>query len=230
MLDFMSEWFYGKDIVIDIISTAVLILIAFFAFRYYRMDKNNKRFLYFVASFGLMAVAFIFKILTHFNIYYHTTQTKQIGAITLAYSTVKVSEIWIYCGFIGYWFLMLLGLYLLYSVYLKDQAKSSMLLIGYLLFIVSLYSTYEPHVFHITCLILLSIITFIYLGKYNEEKNRQTMGIAISFLIIALSQASFVFFIADSFFYEIGEIIQIVGYIILLFTFVKVLKHAKKKR
>ena len=40
---FSPQWFYGKDIIIDIFSAVVLFVIAAFGLKYYLIKKRNKR-------------------------------------------------------------------------------------------------------------------------------------------------------------------------------------------
>ncbi|NTV23520.1 MAG: hypothetical protein HGA85_04055, partial [Nanoarchaeota archaeon] len=57
-LVYSPAWFYGKDIIIDIISIVVLLLVSLAGFRYYLMSRNKKM-LYLVLSFSLLALAFL---------------------------------------------------------------------------------------------------------------------------------------------------------------------------
>ena len=53
--------------------------------------------------------------------------------------------------------------------------------------------------------------------------------LAASFSIITLSQLLFLLKIASKSFYFAGEIVQLVGYTLLLVTFIMVLKHGRKR-
>ena len=224
---YSPQWFYGKDIVIDLVSVFVLLLIAFFSFKYYKIRKN-KNYVYFGLSFILLSVSFLFKILTNFTIYFHVLETKNIGFLSLTYQTIKTSDVLFIVGFLIYRLLTLFGLYMLYSVY-YDQPKTNILLIAYLILVSTYFTQSAYYIFHLTSLILLVLLTIQYSKTYIKNKNNATRMLASSFGIITASQILSIFVSISTKFYVVAEIIQLIGYAILLFSFLTVLKHGKKK-
>src|SRR3989338_10058620 len=63
------QWFYGKDIVIDLISVCVLLVISIFSVRYDFVMRKNRNYLHLASSFFIISLAFLAKILTYFVIY-----------------------------------------------------------------------------------------------------------------------------------------------------------------
>lgn len=227
---YSPQWFFGKDILIDIVSVIVLGLIAFTSFKFYKMNKSNKKYFYTGTSFVILAAAFAFKILTNFTVYYIAPHTRQIGYVTLTYQTIHSSDILFYIGSLAFRLLTLFGLYMLYSVYHEKQSKSTIFIISYLLIMVVFLGEAAYYTFHLTAFILLSIITWQYFNNYKENKHNCTRLLAISFLIITISHLLCMFISLSALFYVIAELIQFVGYIMLLVTFVKVISVGKKKR
>ena len=224
---YSPKWFYGKDIIIDSISLLVLLLIAFFSFKYYKIRRNkNYNFLGF--SFCLIALSFLFKILTNFTIYYKVLETHDLGIVTLTYQTIKVSEILFYIGFLAYRLLMLIGLYMLYSIYVK-QPKSNILLITFFILTSTYFSQSSYYLFHLTALILLILITVHYYTNYFTTKNKSTKFVASSFGIITISHLFSIFANISTRFYVIAELIQLMGFGFLLSSFLMVLSHGRKK-
>ena len=224
---YSPQWFYGKDIVIDLVSVFVLLLIAFFSFKYYKIRKN-KNYVYFGLSFILLSVSFLFKILTNFTIYFHVLETKNIGFLSLTYQTIKTSDVLFIVGFLIYRLLTLFGLYMLYSVY-YDQPKTNIFLIAYLILVSTYFTQSAYYIFHLTSLILLVLLTIQYSKTYIKNKNNATRMLASSFGIITASQILSIFVSISTKFYVFAEIIQLIGYVILLFSFLTVLRHGKKK-
>ena len=227
---YTPQWFYGKDLAIDVVSAFVLLLIAFFSLRYYRIEKKNKNYLYLAVSFLLIAVSFFFKILTNFTIYYKIFETKYFGLFTLTYQSVKTNDILFILGYLVYRLLFLLGLYILYSIYQKNQPKSNIFLIAFFILISTYFSQSAYYIFHLTALVLLSLITMQYYANYKKNGQFTAKLLTGSFAIIGMSQIFFIFVIFNQVIYVIAELIQLLGYLFLLTTFFKVLRNVKKKR
>src|SRR3989338_1029488 len=92
-LVYSPNWFHGKDIIIDTVSIVVLSLIAFFSIRCYRIDKENKNYLYLAISFIVIAFSFLFSIITNFTIYYKSIETANLGFLTLTYQAMRSTDI-----------------------------------------------------------------------------------------------------------------------------------------
>ncbi len=223
---YSPQWFYGKDIIIDIFSIFVLFLIGYSSLQFYRLKKNKKH-AYLALSFFFVGLSFLFKILTNFTIYYNVLETEHLGAFTFIHQEVESSTILFFIGFLLYRILTLLGLYILYSTY-QEQPKQHILFVAYLLLILTYFSTSAYYLFHITSLFLLVLITSYYIKNYLKEKRISTKLLATSFGIISASQIIFIFIEVNHIFYVIAELVQLIGYLILLITFIRVLKYDKK--
>src|SRR3989338_672756 len=226
---YTPQWFYSKDLLIDTVSAFVLLLIASFAVRYYKLNKKNKNYLYLAGSFFLIAMSFLFKILTNFTIYYKVFVTRHLGNYILTYPTIQVSNILFIVGYLLFRLLTLLGLYMLYSIYQKNQSKSNIYLIVFFILILTYFSELEYFIFHIVALALLALITLQYYKTYRKNKQPASKFVTASFAIIGVSQIFSIFVFYNNVYYVIAELIQLVGYLILLMTFIRVLRDAKKK-
>ena len=228
-LVYSPKWFYGKDIVIDVVSILILFLIGIFSIKYYYIDKKNKNYICLAASFFTLATAFLFKILTNITIYYINTETKQIGFVTYSYEAIKSTDILFVSGFLLYRILTILSLYLLYSIHQK-QPKSNIAIIIYLILVSTYFSQSAYYMFHITSLIILALITAHYIEIYKENRLHTSKLLAYSFGLVTTSQILFIFINVNPLFYVIAEVVQLIGYITLLITFILVLRHGKKKK
>ena len=226
-LVFSPKWFWGKDIFIDSIAAFVLILIAVFVTRYYRI-KKSRNYLYFAISFYLMALSFLSKILINFTIYYQVLHTQVIGSIQYTQIILKSSEILAISGLFFYRLLTLVGLFMLYSIYEK-QSKANILLMAFFIITSVFFSKEEYYIFYILSFIFLGIISNRYYQNYKKNKKKETAMLAASFAVITLSQVLFIFVNFARYLYVAGEIMQLIGYVILLVTFVSVLKHGREK-
>lgn len=224
---FSPKWFWGKDIFIDSIALIVLLLIAIFATKYYRI-KKSKNYLYLALSFYLIALSFFSKILINFTIYYQVLHTQMIGSMEYTQLILKSSEILAVSGLFFYRLFTLLGLFMLYSIY-ERQSKANIILMIYFIIISIFFSKEEYYIFYLTSFIFLGVISNRYYQNYKKNKEKTSGLLASSFSVITLSQIFFMFVNFTKHFYVVGEAIQLIGYIILLVTFITVLKHGREK-
>ncbi len=224
---YSPQWFYGKDLPIDVLSLFVLFLIGFSSVTYYRLNRKKKHLLLAI-SFFLLAASFLFKILTNFTIYYRIFETHRLGFLTITYEALRASNVLFTTGFFLYRVLMLVGLYFLYAVYVKQEART-IVITSYLLLISSYFSRSAYYVFHLTALLFLLLITSQYWRNYRATRHATNQLLFASFSLITLSQLVFIFIKLQPLLYVIAELVQLAGYILLLTTFVKVLNDGKKK-
>jgi hypothetical protein len=225
---FGPKWFAEADILIDTLSLIVLFLIGYFSIKYYKIDKNNKNYLYLGLSFLILSLSFIFLILINFFAYYDIVQLGY-EILSIGYNLEIWPNIFIFYALLVYRLLTLFGLYFLFSIY-KKQTKSIILIISYLIVISTLFSISAYYIFHLTSLIFLSLITVEYSKQFLKTKYPGTKLLTYSFGIIAVSQIVSIFIKVHIAFYVLSQFIQLLGYSLLLITFILVLKHGKKDK
>lgn len=223
------DWFASKDIIILGFSIITLLLIAAFSLRFYFFKKKeHKSYLYFAASFLLLAVSFLWKIATDITIYYNLIKTKQIGLFTITYQTVRAEKVLFVAGHFAHYLLMLLGLYILYVV-LNRKSTMNHLLILYFIVMTTIFSNFSYFIFHLTAFVLLLGISFRYYLICRKNKRKATRMIFTSFSIIALSQILYMFVKLWGNIYVVAQVTQLIGFILLMVAFILVLKNGKKK-
>jgi hypothetical protein len=94
--------------------------------------------------------------------------------------------------------------------------------------VLTYFSDNAFQVFHFTSFVLLALICWELWKGINKRKTVNGTLLLWSFGIIALSQLLFIFLLYNEMAYVGGEIVQLVGYLLLLVTFVRVLRHAKE--
>lgn len=223
------NWFATPDIVILGFSVITLLLIAAFSLKFYFFKKKeHKNYLYFAASFLLLAVSFLWKIATDITIYYNIIKTKQVGLFTFTYHTLRAEKILFVIGHFAHYLLMLLGLYILYVV-LNRKSTMNHLLILYFIVMTTIFSNFSYFIFHLTAFVLLLGISYRYYLICKKNKRNLTKLIFISFSIITASQILYMFVRLWGNIYAAAQIIQLVGFVLLLVAFIWVLKNGKKK-
>ena len=219
-------WFCGHDLWIDLVSAVTVLLIAFFSFRFYRIDKKKKS-LALAFSFSLIAIAFLFNILTNFSVYANVFETINFGAVTVVQHSYRLSPILRTIGYLAFRFFMLIGLYSLFSVK-SENPKTTNALVGMLIFIAVFFTRSSYYIFNMLALLLLLFIAYQYYSAYLEKKNKNTLLLFWAFAIIASSQAIFTFIMVN-FCYAVASIVQLLGYLLLLWALVRIVYYAKKQ-
>lgn len=227
-LIFDPKWFYGKEIIVDVFSEITLFLLTYFSLNYYRLNKNRNYF-YLGAAFLMIGLSFLFKILTNFTIQYQILTETRFGFLELIYYTTQPTNYLFFIGFLLYRLLTLIGFYTLYGIYEK-QSKQNTFLMLYFILISTYFTRFTYFIFHATSFVFLGFITMQYYSTYLKNKFYRTKVLAYSFVIIAISQIFFTFGTLYEVSYLIGEIIQLIGYVLLLATLIMVLKYGKKKK
>ena len=227
-INFSPAWFYGKEMLIDLFSIIVLSLIATFSMKYYKLDKKNKNYFWFAISFILLSVSFLFKILVNFLIYYDLIDIPNFEFFSST-SNIVLTEVLFSIAFFIYMLIALVGLFILYEIYQKNHSKQQFLLMLFFILIITYFATSGYFVFHLTSLLFLSFISINYFKNYLKKKNKYSQILFFSFLIITFSQLIFIFVALYNSLYVLAEITQLIGYLLLLITFIGVIKYAKKK-
>ena len=228
-LIYSPDWFYWKDVVIDAISLVVLLLLGYFSYQYYRFDKSRKRYIFFVGACIVLALSFLFKALANFTLYTHIVRTRDFGLFVLTYYTVQPWDALTVIAVTLSRLLMLVGLYILYNLYYPQEKSSTILLVSYFLLITTYFSDRTYYFFHITALLLLLFVIYRLWQSHRRTRDTPAFFIFLSFCIIALSQVSFIFVKVSHLFYAVAEIIQLLGFMLLLGSFILVLRYGAKK-
>jgi len=216
------SWFYGIDYIFDLVSVIVGFLICYLSYRTYKYT-SQKKFFYFSASFFLVALAFIGKILATIPLYSKELKVETVGLVTVT-SQVINRVAWINQFSISIARLVMLAAFLvLLIVALKIKDKKIIALLVYFLIISTTLVSSSYIVFHVTLLLMLGILFLNYRKNYLKVKSLNAKLVMCSFFALFLSQVFFIFEGLVKNFYVIGESIQLVGYLILLFAIIKIL-------
>lgn len=220
---FSPKWFYGIDSMFEIISVIVTLLIAFLGYKLYKFSKQAK-YRYLAACFFTIAVSFMFKILTNISVYYEVLQKRIFGELTIVYLTLEKSELLAYIGFFSHRFLFLMGLVGLFYILHKYKDMKLLMLLAYLMFSTTFWSMRNYLFFHATVILMLVLIVSFYLMRYRERKTKHILALLMVFSSLLLSQLSFIFVALNIHLYVVGEILQLIGFLVLLYYFVMVLR------
>ncbi len=219
--------FVGESAIIDSICIFVLTLISHFSLKYYRI-KKNRNYLFLAVAFILLIVSFLLKIFISFGVDYNVMGMGLLGYGSINPENLTSLESGVFLIYFFYHLTLLIGLYLFYAVYDK-QSKSNMILAVYLIVLLSYFSHSNPAVFHFSAFMILFLATMLCVNRYISKKYPATMLLILGVAVITASQALFTFVERNEKIYLIAEVVQLVGYLTLLLTFIAVLIYGRKK-
>lgn len=214
-------WFYGVDIVFDVVSALVLVLLSFSALRYYRLS-GNYRHRRLALGFGVIAAGFLAKIFRNF-IFYSSSDPSFITLIDIQLSAMFVTSVLIISRLF-----VVFGLFSIYSLYYPSPLSTNYL-VAFLLVCSTALSMSTYYVFHLTSLLLLFFIAHHFYKRYEQKAVSHRLWLAGAFLWLSVSQLLFIFIQFSGWFYVFGEVAQLLGYASLLVVFILVRSRGKKK-
>ncbi len=216
-------WFYNIDSLFELVFIVVAFLISFFSFRAYRITKE-KRYLFFSSSFFMMALAFILKVVSNTLVYTKELSQARIGPWVLTKVTItQLGWVHSYAG-LFFRFLLLSAFLVLLVLVLKIRDKKEIAIVAYLLLIVAFLSGLLHFLFHTTLAVFLAIITYSFYENMVAKRSKPSRYVFWSFLSLFLSHLFFMFDQVSNHFYVVGEVLQLVGALVLLATYLMVLK------
>ncbi|MCD6496620.1 MAG: hypothetical protein J7K54_05090 [Candidatus Aenigmarchaeota archaeon] len=224
---FSPRWFYGIDIVFELFSIVVVAMIARYGHMLYGVTHNKKH-RYFSVFFLLIGIAFIFKIISNFNIYYLETGSINIENSVFYFQTSHISEILFTIGFSIFRFLMAMAFFGLLFINWKTE-RGMFYLCLYFIVLITIFSHSAYFVFHITMVVFMTGILAYYL-KRNAAKTPRNMNLLltpVAFFVLLLSQMFFILTFMNLVMYVIGEVLQLAGFLILMYEYVLVRRYEK---
>lgn len=226
-LVYSPQWFYGIDIIFEFIIVIATFLVAFFSYKIFKFTKERRCF-YFGLSFLAICLSFISKILTNFQLYFHfLTKNKVLEtAIVNIYSHRTFS--FFVTAYFFHRVLMLLALAgIIMILYRYD--KKILILFAYLVAVIAAFSTSEYFIFHVTTSIFLGYIFYNYFQNYKAYPTKNTFLVSFAFFLILISQVIFINILTAVESYVIAQVIQVLGYITLLYAYIRINKNGEKK-
>jgi hypothetical protein len=227
---FSPPGFYGKDMTIDILSALVLFMIGIFAFRNYLLDRKNKRHLILSAAFVLLGGSFLIKTLTNIISHSPALYNQNLSLSLLGIEIIKPYTVVPAFGFLLYSLMTLFGFYVLYALTSKDELSMNYVIIAYFILISTYFTRFNYHLLYLTAFLFVLATTRRYFLAYKKNNYKNTLLLGISFCVITVSQFIFMLTGQSYLLYIIAEIVQLVGYLFLLYTFILVLRNARKTK
>jgi hypothetical protein len=224
-------WFNGWDLLFQVVSLVVALLISAFSFRIYRLHQNNK-YAYFSFAFLLVAVGLLFKMGTSATLYFTPVRDAAAQMLRpLAGQQLQFSHLLYRSGFFLQMIPLLGAWLLIFFVSQKSRARlkklyevSQIALFIYLIVLISVVANFQYTIFYLTSAVILSLIVLNYYKSYLNSKNKNTLRVMFSFLFILVGNLFLIFVFVFEGFYAIGELFSMIGFLLLLSVYHKTVK------
>jgi len=212
---FSPQWFYNIDSAFEVVSVVVTAAIALYSLKIYYFTKDNRQ-KYFGLSFLAISLSYLAKIMTNVVVYRTVQETGPIITITkVVLGTIPLLTV---TGLFMHRILMLAGLSGIYLLLSNCREKNRAVVIAYFILVTTLFSGYAYFVFHMTAALFLMYIVLFY---HDREGKKHCNAITLAFGFLLLSQIAFVFIFLGAEIYVVGEVLQLLGFIILLYKYYK---------
>ncbi len=226
-LFYTPGWFNGWDIVVEGISLIIALLIATYSWRIYSLNKEN-RYGYFSLAFLFVALALGAKAFTSSLLYF--TPIRDVAADVLrpiAGQGLSLTPLYYRAASFVQMVSMLGAWLLIFFISQKSRARlrkfyeiSQIALFIYLVLLISIVANFKYFVFYLTSSIILALIVLNYYKNYlNTNKNKSAWLVMFSFFFILMGNISFIFVFLVPVLYVIGEIVSLIGFLMLLYTY-----------
>lgn len=224
-------WFNGWDIVFGVIIFLVALLIAGYSWRIFRIHKEN-RFAYFALAFIMITASLFFKLTTNGILYFEPIRDTAANVLQpIAAPNTILADLFYRLGFFLEMAPMLGGLLLIYLISQKKRERlnkyyeiSQIALFIYLVLLISIVSNFTFFVFYLTSTVLLSFIVLNYYKNYLNNNNNNTFRVMLAFLLAMFANIFFIFVFIWEGFYFFGETLLLIGFLILLSTYSKIMR------
>src|SRR3989338_1915437 len=217
------EWFYGIDVIIEIILTLIVLGLVVYGYKAYKLTKQ-KKFLYFFLGFLIIALDFFIHSIINAYVYYNIIK---FNYCSLSCQLGSIKYLFYNC-LIFYSIMHLFAYFLLSSMYIKFKNKFKIMFLLFTFFAIILY--FRPYLFNIfAILFLIPIVYYAYKNYYNNN-NLKSKLVFMAFTSIILAHIFFFLEIKYIYFYVLGMATLLIGYSLLLYLLILVKKNGKKTR
>lgn len=220
------SWFVTVGVVIGLLSAFAAGLVATALFRY-SVIARDRRFLHLGSGFALLAVAFVGRALLSFGLHAKPYGFVNEGVTVLLTHPDLVRSIVLLFAVLAKEFLLLFGLFLIFSAY-HDVSRTMHAFVAFLLVLLLWFAAKAFYVFHLVALVLVLLITTSLIARYFLKRKRTMLLLAGMFGVLVVSQFMFFFAVLSPLFYVFAELLQLVGILLLLAVYVYLMSHGKK--
>lgn len=217
------EWFRGADLVIELVCMVIAFIITLYSYHIFRFI-GEKKFLYFSLAFFFISSAFFVRIAAYALNFFIFVPASQTPTHDLVRNLAHISVLRVLGTLIPI-ILFLAAFMVLISLNQKLKDKKLISLLFILSFISSLLGAFvHQSLYYLIAFILLVYITHYFYLNCKRKRTVNAKLIFTAFALFTLSQLAFTIAPLVKLAYVGAEIIQLVSFIILLTSFVLIIR------
>jgi len=211
-------WFYGYESIFAFVFAFVTLLISLLSFKAYGFT-NDRKYKYFSLAFLLISAANFLVWL--FTTLMHLHWTPYLDTLLSQFDF----------AFLLYILLSVLAYMTLLIIVLKVKTKKIILLLLSLSLLFVLFSRENFLKFHITAFLLLFFLSYQFYTNYLDTGKENAKSVFACFYLLTCAEIFFALsMLAHDWFYVAANFIQLIGYFVLFYVFLRIVNHGRKKR
>lgn len=210
-------WFFGYDVVLELVFAVVSFLVALYAFKIYRMSQQRKTRL-FGLSFIFISISFLLEALMNYLI------LAELGHSTAGLESFAEIHSYNLVGVYSHILFMIIGLVMLAYMTFNTEDKKVLMVMLAASILVIFTGKQLFYNFYLLSSIYLLAIAWYYITNYQSKRQPNTLCVALAFLLLFLGAVQLVFSITNSLFYALGHLVELAAYLLILLNFYLVRK------
>jgi hypothetical protein len=217
-VNFSPPWFFGYDIILELVFFIVALLVSIFAFKVYKKTYQKRVLLF---GIGFILISFSYLIQSLFNFLSFSKLNENICVLVKIHSVSFFN----FMGIIAHIIFMIAGLAILTYMTIKCDRKRTLSLLLLLPTIGLMFSKNIVIVFFIYSSLFLLFISYHFIKNYMKKKDTKSLLIALAFVLLFIGNIKFIFLSNNQVFYALGHIVNLIAYALIICNFYLVLKR-----
>jgi len=219
----ISPHFFGYNVAFLIIFAIITLLVSIFAYRIYKLTKQNQLKLFSIA-FLAFSIGYILRALVYFLISFRLIDVFRRGRV--GRGMMPLQGLFTLEGLLGNFHVLFIiaGLVVLVYMTLKVKNIKIMLLLFGVIAISMIFTPRDLFIFHITSSLLLAFVVLYYYDNYKKHKKFQTMLVLVAFVFLFFGQLALIFSVQSATFFMLGRILELTAYLCILTNLILITK------
>lgn len=204
-------WFFGIDIVFELVFAIITLIVSIFAFKIYKISLQKQVKLFGVA-FLLISISYFIESILNYLIL--SKLNENICQVMKINSVVILNGLGVSINIL----LMTMGLALLaFMTFKTEKLRIYWLTLSMALFAI-FFSRNALFLFFLFASIFLIFISWYYVDNYLKNKQIKTLLVAVAFIFLLFGKIHFIFSVDHKLFYVIGHFLEIIAYLLILWN------------